>query len=91
MHVAATKCDRCISVRSRNADPTCVAIDVHCLFGIDTFGSSIELKRGTGNLTIVSAASITGGGSTVEVDCGMGDNTTVADVNLALVKVDALN
>src|SRR5207249_105778 len=38
LHVAATKCDRCISVRSRKADPICVAIDVHWLFGIDTFG-----------------------------------------------------
>jgi hypothetical protein len=50
-----------------------------------------ELKNGDANLTIVSAATLTGGGSTVEVDCTSTDNTTTANVNLALVAVDALN
>jgi hypothetical protein len=56
-----------------------------------TTSTAIELKDGTGNMTIVSAATLTGGGSSVEVDCTIGDNTTVANVNLALVSVDALN
>jgi hypothetical protein len=42
-------------------------------------------------MTIVSAATLTGGGSTVEVDCSSSDNTAVASVNLSLVTVDALN
>jgi hypothetical protein len=49
------------------------------------------LKSGTGNLTIVSAATLTATGSFIEVDCLSGDTTTVAGVNLALVTVDALN
>ena len=53
--------------------------------------TGVELKSGTGNLTIVSAATLSGGGSTVDVQCRMGDNTTSANVNLALVKIDALN
>lgn len=51
----------------------------------------IVLKSGTGNLTLVAAATLTASGSTVEVDCVIGDNTTLANVNLALVTVDALN
>jgi hypothetical protein len=54
-------------------------------------GTGVELKSGTGNLTIVSAATLSGGGSTVDAQCRMGDNTTSANVNLALVKIDALN
>jgi len=53
--------------------------------------TGVELKSGTANLTIVSAATLSGGGSTVDAQCRMGDNTTSANVNLALVKVDALN
>ena len=53
--------------------------------------TGVELKSGTGNMTIVSAATLSGGGSTVDVQCRMGDNTTSANVNLALVKIDALN
>ena len=53
--------------------------------------TGVELKSGTANLTIVSAATLSGGGSTVEAQCRMGDNTTSANVNLALVKIDALN
>jgi len=50
------------------------------------------LKSGLGNFTIVSATTLSGGGSTVEVDCTASDNTTVAQVvNLALVAVNALN
>ena len=51
----------------------------------------VELKSGTANLTIVSAATLSDGGSTVDAQCRMGDNTTNASVNLALVKIDALN
>jgi hypothetical protein len=53
--------------------------------------TGVELKSGTANLTIVSAATLSGGGSTVDAQCRMGDNTTSANVNLALVKIDALN
>jgi len=53
--------------------------------------TAVELKSGTANLTVVSAATLSGGGSTVDAQCRMGDNTTSANVNLALVKVDALN
>ena len=54
-------------------------------------GTAFTLKSGTGNLTIVSAATFTASGSTIEVDCEDGDNTTLANVNLSLVTVDALN
>jgi hypothetical protein len=50
-----------------------------------------QLKTGIGNMTIVSAATLSGGGSTVEVDCSSQDTTTVASVNLALITVDAVN
>ncbi len=53
--------------------------------------TSFELKSGVGNLTIVSAATLTASGSTIEVDCESGDTTTTANVNLSLVTVDALN
>jgi hypothetical protein len=53
--------------------------------------TAFELKSGSGNLTIVSAASLTASGSFIEVDCESGDTTTTANVNLALVTVDALN
>ena len=56
-----------------------------------TTSARIELKDGTGNMTLVSAATLTGGGSSVEVDCTLGDSDTVANVNLALVSADALN
>jgi hypothetical protein len=53
--------------------------------------TGVELKSGAGNMTIASAATLSGGGSTVDVQCRMGDNLTSANVNLALVKIDALN
>ena len=42
-------------------------------------------------LTIVSAAPLGGGGNSVSVACETGDTTTTADMNLTLVRVDALN
>ena len=51
----------------------------------------VALKDGEGNVTIVSAASLSGGGSSVEVDCTSGDTTALADTNLALIRTDALN
>ena len=51
----------------------------------------LAVKSGWGDLTIVSATTLTGGGSTVEVECNSSDSTTTANVNLALVLVDALN
>jgi len=44
-----------------------------------------------GNLSIVSAASLTGSSNTVELDCFSSDSTTTANANLALVPIDALN
>jgi hypothetical protein len=49
-----------------------------------------ELKGGKRNLTIVSEATLTSGGSSIEADC-TGGPTTTADSNLALIRVDALN
>lgn len=55
-------------------------------------GTPSMLKTGIGNMTIVSADTLTASGSTVEVDCTSdSDNTTFANVNLSLVSVDALN
>lgn len=54
--------------------------------------SGVRLKDGQGNLSIVSAATLSGGGSTVEVDCTATDNTTTARLaTIALLKVYALN
>ena len=53
--------------------------------------TQINLKSGKGDLSIVSAATLTGGGSTVEVVCSSDDNTAVVSVNLSLMEVDALN
>jgi hypothetical protein len=58
---------------------------------ISSTSTGFELKSGSGNFTIVSAATLTASGSTIEVDCEDGDNTTTANVNLSLVTVDALN
>jgi hypothetical protein len=50
------------------------------------------LKSGFGEVTLVSAVTTSGGGSTVEVVCRSDDNSTVTgNVNLSLVKLDALN
>jgi hypothetical protein len=51
----------------------------------------INLKSGLGDLTLVSAATLSGGGSSVEADCTSSDNSGTADLNLSLVAVDALN
>jgi hypothetical protein len=54
--------------------------------------SGMRLKDGHANVSIVSAATLSGGGSTVEIDCTATDNTTSARLaGLALLKVDALN
>jgi hypothetical protein len=50
-----------------------------------------ELKTGEANLTIVSAIALTGGGSSVEVQCNTEDSSAVANVNLLLVSVDTIN
>jgi uncharacterized protein involved in outer membrane biogenesis len=61
--------------------------------GVLLSGSSTgnNLKSGEGEIAIVSAATLTGSGSTVEVDCTSADNTSVVDVNLSLMEVNALN
>ena len=73
-------------------------LDADVICRVDVNGSvvtgtttHVELKGGEGNLTIVSAATLSSGGSSVELECTSGDTTTVADSNLALVPVDALN
>ncbi len=54
--------------------------------------SATILKSGFGELTLVSAVTTSGGGSTVEVVCQSGDNTTLTgNANVSLVKLDALN
>jgi hypothetical protein len=65
-----------------------IAVNGSDLSNSDTL---LVLKQGIGALTIVSAATLSGGGSTVEVDCNASDGTTLATVNLALIAVDALN
>jgi hypothetical protein len=55
-------------------------------------GVGIVLKSGSGEVTITSAVTLTGGGSTVEVVCDSADSTTQAgNANLSLLKIDALN
>jgi Collagen triple helix repeat (20 copies) len=73
-------------------------LDADIICHVDVNGAALpntktfaELKGGEGNLTIVSAATVGGGGSGVGVDCASGDTTTVANVNLALIHVDSLN
>lgn len=44
-----------------------------------------NLKSGETVMPIVSAATLAGGGSTVEVDCTSSDNSAAASVNLSLV------
>jgi hypothetical protein len=54
-------------------------------------GATVALKFGVGSETFVDAESLSNGNNTIEVDCGMDDNTAVASGHLSLVKVDALN
>jgi len=51
------------------------------------FGTS----QTSANLTLVTPETLTGGGSTVAVECSSVDNVTAASVHLALVTIDALN
>jgi Collagen triple helix repeat (20 copies) len=46
---------------------------------------------GGANMTLVATETLTGGGSSVGLDCGADDATTIATVHLALVTVDAVN
>jgi len=48
-------------------------------------------SSGSASLSIVSAAGLAGGSSSVELQCGAVGGTTVVDANLTLVEVDALN
>jgi hypothetical protein len=56
----------------------------------ETFGE-IQLKSGLGELPVVFATTLTGGGTFVELKCGSSDTTSTADANLALVAVNASN
>jgi hypothetical protein len=64
-----------------------IAVNGTKLAGSETQG---EYPQNTLNLSIASAATLTGAGSSVEVDC-RGNGTELADVNLTLIRVDALN
>jgi hypothetical protein len=58
----------------------------------DSTATQIELKNGLGEITLVSAVTLTGGGTTVQVSCNSADATgQVGNANLSLLKVDALN
>jgi hypothetical protein len=71
--------------------------DVACRLDVDgteipNSVSQIELKSGLGDMSLVSAATLTGSGSTVEVLCNASDNSvSVTPVTLSLVMVDSLN
>jgi hypothetical protein len=80
-----------VQVGSTNAEP-----DVACELraagtAIPNTRTAIELKAFEGNVSIVSAASLTGSSNTVELDCASSDSTTTVNANLALVPLDALN
>ena len=50
-----------------------------------------DSSQTTANLTFVTPETLTGGGSTVAVECSSGDSSSAASVHLALVTIDALN
>jgi hypothetical protein len=56
----------------------------------ETF-SATGLKSGEAEVPIVYATTLSGGGTLVEIKCDSSDTTTVADANLALVAVNAIN
>jgi hypothetical protein len=53
--------------------------------------TAYEVSQTTANLTLVTPETLTGGGSTVAVECASGDSDTAASVHLVLVTIDALN
>jgi hypothetical protein len=62
--------------------------------GVDQDSSAVQiaLKNGIGEITLVSAVTVTGGGTTVQVSCNSIDATSsTGNANLSLLKVDALN
>jgi hypothetical protein len=80
-----------VNVTDSGGDP-----DVRChisVNGSQVGGTDSQApgKDEEATLTIVSATPLTGGGNSVSVSCEVGDNTTTADANLTLVRVDALN
>jgi hypothetical protein len=50
-----------------------------------------DISQATANLTFVTPETLTGGGSTVAVECSSLDSGSQASVHLALVTIDALN
>ena len=73
-----------------DADDGCrLSVNGSPLAGTDTRFATTDEEA---TATLVSAATLSGGGSSVAVECFGGDNTTVAtNANLTLVGVDALN
>ena len=53
--------------------------------------TAYDISQATANMTLVTPETLTGGGSTVSVECSSLDNGSAASVHLALVTVDALN
>ena len=53
--------------------------------------TTYDISQATANMTLVTPETLTGGGSTVSVECSSLDNGSAASVHLALVTVDALN
>ncbi len=53
--------------------------------------TAYDISQTTANLTFVTPETLTGGGSTVSVECSSLDNGSAASVHLALVTIDALN
>lgn len=53
--------------------------------------TTTDVASHSGNVSIVSAATLTSGSNTVEIDCDSSDTTTNANANLTLVAIDALN
>ena len=53
--------------------------------------TAYEISQATASLTFVTPETLSGGGSTVAVECSSLDNGSAASVHLALVTIDALN
>ena len=50
-----------------------------------------DSRQTTANLTFVTPETLTGGGSTVAVECSSGNSSSASSVYLALVTIDTVN
>ena len=67
-----------------------------CKIGVNGYAdlgtaTAYDISQATANMTLVTPETLTGGGSTVSVECSSLDNGSAASVHLALVTVEALN